>query len=101
MLRTLEYLTVQHHKQDKKNHPLYPVWTVAKFWGHAGYDWYAVTDDGELLCVKCVRQNYREIVADTKGKVNTGWRVVGFTNSGDMEENETCAHCGKDIGPDR
>lgn len=101
MIRSLEYLTVQHHKQDKTDHPLYPVWVVAKMWGHGGYDWYAVTDDGALLCRACVRQNYRQIVADTLGKINSGWRIVGHANSGEMDETENCAHCNRFLPEDK
>jgi hypothetical protein len=98
--RIVARLTVEQHKQDKKTSPLYPVWVVAKFWGHGGYQWYAVTNDGELLCAECVRKNYRQIVESTRDHARDGWRVVGVTYSGEMEENEPCAHCGLSIGPE-
>lgn len=94
-------ISVRQHKQDKKTSPLYPVWIVAKGWGHGGYEWCAVMDDGALLCAKCVRENYRQIVDATKDKMRhtSGWRVVGVTYSGEMEDNEPCAHCGRELGP--
>lgn len=92
-------MDVEHHKQGKRESPLYPVWVVEKFWGHPGYSWYAVTDDGALLCVECVRKNYRQIVRSTLDRERDGWNVVGQTYSGEMEENEPCADCGASLGP--
>jgi hypothetical protein len=88
-----------HHKQDKTEHPLRPVWYVAKAWGYGGYDYYAMTDDGALLCRTCVKAEYRQVVAATMNRERNGWRVLGVQCSGDMHENEPCAHCGKSLGP--
>jgi hypothetical protein len=98
--RIVARLTVEHHKQAKQDSPLRPVWIVAKFWGHGGYEWYAVTSDGALLCAECVRKNYRQIISSTRERARDGWQIVGVTYSGEMEENEPCGHCGVSCGPD-
>ena len=100
MKRPLTYLDVRDHKQQPSN-PLYPLWLVTRGWGHPGYQWYAVTSDGALLCEGCCRKEYRQVVAATLDPTDrSGWRVVGFTNSGEMDDNEPCAHCGTWLGPE-
>lgn len=99
MPRGVSYLTVQQHKQEQQDNPLRPVWVVAKYWGHGGYEWYAVTDDGAVLCAACVRANYRQIVDSTRNRLRDGWQVIGVTYSGEMEENTDCAHCNRSLGP--
>ena len=71
---------------------------LARYKMHGGYTWAAVMADGALLCTRCVRENYRAVYDETKrtdGAANTEWRCVGVTNSGDSEETEQCAHCGR------
>jgi hypothetical protein len=94
----LNWLTVRDHKQDKRTSPLWSLWLVTRGWGHGGYQWYAVTSDGALLCEACCRDNYRQIVASTRDKVPDGWAVAGFTYDGEMDEPDACAHCGKSLG---
>lgn len=96
-------IDLDRHKQDQRSNPLWPLWLVVKGWGHGGYSWYAVTEDGALLCAKCCRDNYRQIVASTrdlKPYTGDGWAIVGHTHSGEMEQNEPCAHCGAWLGPE-
>lgn len=67
---------------------------LARYQTHGGYVWAAVMDDGELLCVPCVRENYRQIFQATRDRARDGWQCVGVANSG---ESEHCAHCNKEI----
>jgi hypothetical protein len=94
MINTARY-DVRDYQQSLDKHPMFPARLVAKGWGHGGYSWYAVTDDGALLCAKCVRENWRQIIDATRNKLRNGWQVVGYTNSGEMdwESPEYCAHC--------
>ncbi len=71
---------------------------LARYETHGGYVWAAVISDGELVCVPCVRAEYRQIFRATSDPSDhSGWRVVGTVNSGDSEQTETCAHCNKVI----
>lgn len=68
----------------------------ANYKTHAGYVWAAVMTDGELLCEKCVKGNYRLILQSTKDGSKNGWAFSGaLTNSGESEETSNCAHCYK------
>lgn len=76
---------------------------LARYKTHGGYVWAAVTADGELLCVPCVRENYRLVYGCTRTWACFGmhediqWECVGIANSGESEETEYCAHCNKII----
>jgi hypothetical protein len=70
---------------------------LARYQTHGGYAWAAVMGDGELLCTPCVRDNYRQIVRDTKGKHGSGWRCIGLANSGESETTESCCHCEREL----
>ena len=91
---------IRYHKQDQRSNPLFPLWLVTRGWGHPGYHWYAVTSDGALLCADCCRKEYRQIVEATRNRDHSGWAIHGYMNSGEMDEGEPCAHCGKDLGPE-
>lgn len=38
---------------------------LVRYQTHGGYRWAAVMSDGELLCVPCTRENYRQIFRAT------------------------------------
>jgi hypothetical protein len=70
---------------------------LARYKTHAGYVWAAVTNDGELLCTPCVRENYRQIFKATRDRANDGWECIGLAHSGEGVETEHCAHCSRAI----
>ena len=73
---------------------------LCRYETHGGYVWAAVLDDGELLCVPCLRDNYRQVFRATRDQghcANNEWSLIGYTNSGESEETEYCAHCNKPI----
>lgn len=70
---------------------------LARYQTHGGYTWAMVADDSELLCVLCVRENYRQIYRATKKRDKSGWQCIGITHSGESETLESCAHCGKTL----
>src|SRR5262249_30102030 len=71
---------------------------LARYQTHGGYTWAAVMSDGELMCTKCVRENYREIYAATKAADRRNdWECIGITNDGECEEAAQCAQCHKTI----
>lgn len=74
-----------------------------------GYEIVYVTNDGALLCDKCVRKNFRSIIDDIKQPVGSGsgWRVVASTYeavSADCAREVSedllsyCDQCGKEFG---
>jgi hypothetical protein len=69
----------------------------ARYQTHGGYVWAAVMDDGGLMCERCVLGNYREVFRATRDSARTGWAVQGLTNSGEADDVEYCAHCGKQL----
>lgn len=78
--------------------PLNALRALCRYQTHGGYVWAAVMDDGDLVCVKCTRENYRQIFRETLAPdMPHGWTVVGLANSGEFESTEHCAHCGKVI----
>ena len=62
-----------------------------------GYELYLVTDDGGLLCGDCIKAEYANIYTSFKGD---GWHPAGITGDHEMDENSSCDHCGREIGPD-
>jgi hypothetical protein len=63
-----------------------------------GYEMAIVTHDAGLLCFKCVRREWREIAgAYVRGETRGGWYPAGMTHTGEMEQIETCDHCGRII----
>lgn len=70
---------------------------LTRYRTHGGYAWAAVMDDGECVCVPCLRENYRQVFAATRDGARDGWRVTAAANSGDAEETEHCAHCNRII----
>ncbi len=84
--------------EDSKTEALRALRTLARYETHGGYTWAAVMSDGGLLCVPCVRANYRQIFRATSDpRDHSGWRVEGMIHSGDSEQSETCADCGRVI----
>jgi hypothetical protein len=78
--------------------PLEQLRNLARGKVHAGYRWAMVADDGQYICEKCVRENYRTIYKATrwpKTRPNSGWQCIGVENSGDCEDEGWCAHCDK------
>ncbi len=69
----------------------------ARYQTHAGYSWAAVMADGEMLCERCVRENYRQCYRETRDESQSDWACVGLTHSGESEEPATCAHCNRTI----
>ena len=56
------------------------------------YEKIAITDNGGVLCHKCVKSELREIATSYKGD---GWHVVGMDIVENFEDLIYCDHCGK------
>lgn len=72
-----------------------------------GYEKFGITQDGALLCCKCMHKNFKQILRSIKNNLKSGWLVdaICCTNQLEskefIEENENefsldyCGHCGK------
>ena len=61
-----------------------------------GYERIAITDDGGLLCHRCVKDNYRLILGSSQ---RDGWHVEGFDLVENYDEEPIyCDNCGKFLG---
>lgn len=73
-----------------------------------GYEIVFYANDGELLCNKCVKENFKSVIWSMKNRVNDGWRVVGHAIEAVSAEHtreavgedyiSTCAHCNREFG---
>ena len=61
-----------------------------------GYQMLAVMSDGESLCCKCARAEYRLISRATRDGLRDGWACAGVQVHWEGAP-EVCAHCGNDI----
>ena len=55
------------------------------------YEKIAITDNGGVLCHKCVKSELREIATSYKGD---GWHVVGMDIVENFDDLIYCDHCG-------
>jgi len=69
----------------------------ARYKTHAGYFWAAVMADGELMCERCVRENYRQCYRETRDESQSGWACIGLTNCGETEDPASCVHCNRTL----
>ena len=61
-----------------------------------GYQMLAVMSDGESLCCKCARAEYRSISRATRDRSRDGWACEGIQIHWEGAP-EVCAHCGDSI----
>ena len=64
-----------------------------------GYDIIGICDDGGILCAHCIKENYREVMHDTRYGWNTGWRIVGFQTADWLEDSTLCGNCYRELCP--
>lgn len=70
---------------------------LARYQTHGGYTWAMVADDGQMICIPCVRANYRLILHATHTATPNGWQCVGMANDGETDDSDDCAHCNKNL----
>lgn len=81
----------------------FPFAPLEKYAWPGGYEIFAVTTDGDILCADCVNDPTNPITSamcDFPDWSDSGWNIEGIdTSEGfEMDEIETCAHCGNTIG---
>lgn len=59
-----------------------------------GYDRFAVTNDGAVLCHRCCNTERRQIADAIGSKCDSGWWVVGAQLACDTDDFTACDHCG-------
>lgn len=64
-----------------------------------GYPVYVILDDGEMLCHKCVKENYRQLLHSTRNHAKDGWEVIGAEVLWENEDALVCAHCSSVLEP--
>lgn len=78
------------------NYKLRQVRMVGRYGWNGGYTHALLMGDGETVGPECVRPNYREISWATRHGGRTGWCVEAVIAL-DGDEDEFCAHCGKQL----
>lgn len=73
---------------------------LCRYETHGGYEWYGIMTDGGLMCIPCLRDNYRQVFRATRDRHDTGWGLQGYTDSVKLESVEYCTHCNRRIGGD-
>jgi len=63
-----------------------------------GYELHAITNDGAVLCHRCIESEYPRIAHET---VKSGWEQCGFSVAGIdtnyEDDNMYCDHCNEQI----
>lgn len=59
-----------------------------------GYEMFAVTDDGGILCNKCCKGEAETIALANEGD---GWFVVAVDSMANCDESQYCDHCNRVI----
>lgn len=83
--------------EDSKTDELRALRALCRYQTHGGYAWAAVMTDGELMCVPCLRGNYRQVFKATRERSRDDWGVQGLANSGESESTEHCCNCNRVI----
>ena len=61
-----------------------------------GYEKILVMNDGGLVCHKCAKEEYSNILHSTKFGYADGWDVSGITLDIELED-DYCDHCGRKL----
>jgi hypothetical protein len=62
-----------------------------------GYERAVITNDGDLICHQCCKENYYLMLHSTRGAYRDGWHVVGAILLDDMEGDNTCSQCNRQL----
>ncbi len=60
-----------------------------------GYEKVLIMNDGGIICHKCAKTEYYNILHSTRGQYKDGWQVAGvFLAEEHEDESDYCCHCG-------
>lgn len=83
---------------DVRNIPRYVA--TQRFAWPGGYELFVVTADGGALCPDCVRENYRQVYAETiadNPPSGTGWKVSACDCVANVDDDLFCDHCARNL----
>lgn len=95
---------MKYHNLNKANTLLLKSLIREPYAWPGGYERLAITSDGAMLCTKCLKDNFRNILHSTKYQYQDGWQVNGAayeaisTDCCDQECTSYCGHCNKMFG---
>ena len=84
-----------------------------KFAWPGGYELFAVTQEGDFLCVDCMKNNFKTVLYDTKNSLRD-WAIEGIECAVNLESEEyvlelearegayyltKCSNCEKTLNP--
>lgn len=76
-----------------------------------GYELFGITSHGEILCTKCMKEEFHQILWSVKNNCSDGWKIDAIGYSGELESIDfiekhheeycldMCAHCNKILNP--
>lgn len=63
-----------------------------------GYERFAITTDGAILCPYCLKKEFHTVMHSTKYQYRDGWEVAGCGYIGDYDDEMiTCDHCNRNL----
>lgn len=62
-----------------------------------GYERAAVTTDGGLLCHRCLKEEYHNVLHSTMHQYNDGWEVAGQVIVEEFDAPIYCDHCSSQL----
>lgn len=84
---------MRHHERIENTIQLRETIRAGEYAWPGAYPVALLMDDGDVICIKCGRDNYRSLSESLRMNLRDGWRTEGcFINWED--ENLSCAHCG-------
>ena len=92
---------MRHHRTIGNARELCATLRAGEFCFPGGYRLAFITDDGECLSFKAVRENMFSVVHSMHHEINDGWRIVGCEIVDHCETPIYCAHTGELLNGDK
>ena len=85
----------QHHRIIESGQDLTASLRAGDYVFPGGYELAYVTNDGQLLCGQCVRDELYQVIYSIRHGINDGWKVIGSDVL--YEGGNICDHCSKNL----
>lgn len=86
---------MQHPQRDNINRLKEVIRTPFAFPG--GYEKALLTTDGGVICHKCAKSEYSNILHSTRGEYSDGWQVSAIFLADECDGSVICDHCSTDL----